>query len=384
MSNITGSFIIKDGTRFYNVSPGNVDLPVSYVIRKIGSTYEAKALNGQPNFGPLSSLSTLWSHVVAQSNVGKIHFTGQSFTSDARLVASIAGLEIEGEGQVTQMSLANGVNDTLWEYVVSKIHHHDMILEGNYANQSGTSHGILADTDGTGDHHMGPHLRVQNFLNDGIHNGRSAWGTSGNMGGIVEGNMITGNQANGLYQDYSATDWQIFANLITTSVNVGMASIVENAGSCRFGLNHLWGSYYDINLAPTKSIYRSQWVGNGIMDCKRHGIHWGSSFDVGDSKWVGNDLWSHGKDAADTYDTFDLSGSGNFFSNVIMGNNGLGYKEDVSTRYTRRFINDVNGKMTLCTVVGNAIDYYHDAAPIVGVDYDSNEVSGNRLGRCGL
>jgi hypothetical protein len=120
------------------------------------------------------------------------------------------------------------------------------------------------------------------------------------------------------------------------------------------------------------------------MDCKRHGIYWAGSATVRDSIFTGNMFWSHGRDAADTYSTFYLNGSGGFNYNTIVGNTGYGYKEDIPARYTKNFVNDVSGKITYSTIANNTLDYYTDANPIIVQDKVTNILGPNIIAECGL
>jgi hypothetical protein len=359
----------------------------SYVIRKIGSTYDAKAFPGFTTVSSSTALATIVEACdAALPDGGRIHLAGGMGTYYVGAAMDISNdfIELTGDGRSTYLSLSNAVNDSMIELEGERCTVTGLYIDGNAANNSATSHGIEAINDGDAGH-MIYNNRITDFNDDGIHYGHaSPWG-SGNMGGRIYSNeIITGSGASsGIFMDWTATDCEVWGNLLVGAAGNTEACMTIDGSTIRMFGNHMWSDgYYAMILAPVNHVYNLNITGNGIMDVDRHGIYHNTGKQVRGIVISGNHLWSHGKTAADTYDSIHIGSSADsWFDATITGNHFNAFKQDTGVKYTRFAINDVDNMMDDCVVGMNTCYRYFEVDPLL-VDTTDNVVAHNNYRDC--
>jgi len=272
-----------------------------------------------------------------------------------------------GSGWDTILTLANGVNSHMFYVTASGTEIHDLRMVGNNANNAATSHGIYVYRSSS---HRFVNLKIYDFQNDDIHIGEDTWQPC--LGGKITrcylGDTTNKTTGNGVYVDYSATDWEIWANVMAEHEGAGMAGMVMDGSNNNTWSNHFWGNYYHVVVAPANHV--NGWISHGdkYMDGKRHAIYKPTGYWWKNSAITSAQFWWNGQDTADTYDSIYTVGD----VRCIEVQANFRGETDGGVHITR-FIWNADANVDQCRVTG-IVEGYNEVAPVVfagiGCDQD--------------
>jgi len=323
-----------------------------------------------------TSFSTVFNNSVGDLGDGKINLAPVTYSVDARLEVDETYITVEGEGWGTLLSLANDVDDHVIRLSANNCFIKNLRIYGNNANNAGTIHGLYVYRSAG---HRIENLKIYDCEVDDIHIGESTWQAC--LGGKISGCYIgdTTNQTlgNGVYMDYSATDWEVYMNVIASHRQSGMAGLAIDGDNNNFSGNHLWGNWYNYRLAQNSTLAGMHLHGDKCMDNMYHGIYAADEL-VKNSVITGCYFWRQGE-SSPNQDSINFTGA-TVRSVAIVGNCFRG-EVDVGT-HQARYAAILDASNTYCTFVGNVIEGYTNAAGYLISDA-SCEVDHNTVYDCG-
>lgn len=303
-----------------------------------------------------TSFSSVFNNCVNDMSGGKISLATGDYSIDDTLTLDAAYTVVEGQGWDTYLELANSVDDHMILVSSNNCVIDNLRLYGNNGNNAGTIHGIYVYRSAG---HRISRLKIYDVEEDGIHLGESTWQPC--LGGKIYNNYIgdttSPNLGSGIYLDYSATDWEVYSNVLAYHRQSGEAGLCIDGDNNNFNSNHNWGNYYNYRLAQNSTLAGLHLHGDKCMDNMYHGIYAGDNL-VKNGVITGCYFWRQGESGAN-YDSINWIDA-TVRNMAVVGNCFRG--ETDGGVHQARYAAYWDSGVTYCTFVGNTIEGYTNAS----------------------
>jgi hypothetical protein len=342
----------------------------AYHIYKDGATWYAMARDGSTPYSSGSGIGGLINSCIAAGGRTFLLEEG-THTVETKINLNQNNILLMGLGWGTILSAGSGLNTHVIEITGDTCTVMHLGVDGNKGSQ----------TSGCGIYEHSSnvtlfHLNVYDVEDDGIRCGESypTWNQD-SMGGKISHCRISSCDGNGLLMDYTATDYEVMNMLINTCESTGMAGLAVNGSNCRYTNFHIWGCYFDLNIAFSGPVRGLSFTNMGFMDNRHHVVYKASNYYAKDLHFTGCTFWGKRSGGSETNrDGFFAGGSGTCVGWTVTGCTFRG-DNDADTKQGRYAIN-WGTTVEDSVVVGNTFSGWVQADP-VNVDEIENDVAHN-------
>ena len=240
------------------VSEGN--LPANLAATALSATYVATV--AAPTGVAATDTAAINAAIASLPAGGTLILrAGEYLTSGGHVISVPMRIQGAGRGALsggggTVLRLANASNASMLTLAAQNVTVQDVGLYGNFANQSGTSHGIVASLTSAANYFHLERLWIDGFLGDGIY----LQGPSTSLSGTIRGVESRNNQQHGIRIDSSASDVMIANSL--TALNQ-LSGLYINAGDVSCTDLHSWGNGVLNSGSDLSGVYMPSGAGGG-------------------------------------------------------------------------------------------------------------------------
>lgn len=243
---------------------------------------------------------------------------GHTITTPSVVVRGPSG-RAQTYNSSAQLYLRNGANATMLTIAANQVTLRDLALYGNYANQSGTSHGLVIN-DGS-NYLLFDAVWIDSFHNDGLVVGQ----TTGTQSGTITNCEARVNQGYGMKFNGGGTDTIVSRSYVDQN---GLSGVLCSAGDVSFSECHIWGNG-TLATADADGMRFASSSGCRVVNCyvetniEGTGIRYATGT-KNDHEVIGCDIWGNGFNGIAAFQVTNLR----IIGNTIRQNN---YKSQVGS-----------------------------------------------------